>query len=272
MERRKLILPFFKTLLTNPSVILKALYHGMVQYDRKKFVNDKFQMGRGLKEIDILDLFPAFDEIVEPFSHLYGTSLPIDLAILKKLAKQFPNCEYLEIGSWRGESLANLSPNCSRCVSLSLSDNEMRAIGLNEKVISMQRFYSKALPNVTHLEGDSTKFDFSKIGKFDLIFVDGDHRFEAVKSDTINAFNLLKDENSIIIWHDYTEQYEHINWEVFAGILDGTPGNKHDSIYHITNSLCAIYYPKEIKSSSYEYPKFPDKSFKITIQGKPITP
>lgn len=242
----------------------------MVPYDRKNYVIKNFDKGAGLKEVDLLDLFPSFNEVVEPFSHLYGTSLPIDLAILKKLAKQLPDCEYLEIGSWRGESLANIAPHCKRCVSLSLSDDEMRAIGLNENVIAMQRFYSKNIPNVTHLEGDSTKFDFSKLGKFDLIFVDGDHRFEAVKSDTENVFKLLKNENSIIIWHDYTEQYEHINWEVFAGILAGAPKNTHESIYHITNSLCAIYLPKKINSTSYRYPKSPDKSFKITIEGHRI--
>ncbi len=270
MERKKLILPFLKALFTKPSVILKSLYHGMVPYDRKNYVIKNFDKGAGLKEVDLLDLFPSFNEVVEPFSHLYGTSLPIDLAILKKLAKQLPDCEYLEIGSWRGESLANIAPHCKRCVSLSLSDDEMRAIGLNENVIAMQRFYSKNIPNVTHLEGDSTKFDFSKLGKFDLIFVDGDHRFEAVKSDTENVFKLLKNENSIIIWHDYTEQYEHINWEVFAGILAGAPKNTHESIYHITNSLCAIYLPKKINSTSYRYPKSPDKSFKITIEGHRI--
>jgi len=270
MERKKLILPFFKALFTQPAVILKSLYHGIVPHDRKAFVISQFGKSNGLNEVDLLDLFPLFNEVVEPFSHLYGTSLPIDLAILKKIAKQITDCEYLEIGSWRGESLANIAPNCKRCVSLSLSDDEMRSIGLSEKVISMQRFYSKNLKNVSHLEGDSTKFDFSKIGKFDLIFVDGDHRYEAVKSDTENAFKLLKNENSIIIWHDYTEQYEHINWEVFAGILSGAPEKAHDSIYHITNSLCAIYLPHHIKSSKYDYPKFPDKSFKITIEGHRI--
>lgn len=270
MERKKLILPFFKALFTKPSVILKALYHGMVPYDRKEYVVKKYGLNKGLKEVDLLDLFPGFNETVEPFSHLYGTSLPIDLAILKQFAKRYSDCAYMEIGSWRGESLANLAPVCKRCVSISLSDDEMRGIGLSEDVIKMQRFYSKKFSNVEHFTGDSTKFDFSKIGTFDVIFVDGDHRYEAVKSDSENAFRLLKNEQSIIIWHDYTEQYEHINWEVFAGILDGSPKDKHGRIYHISNSLCAVYLPFDIASKQQTYPAYPDKTFSISIKGTRI--
>ena len=270
MDRRKLINPFIKALFTKPSVILKALYHGMVPYDRKNHVIRKYGLHNGIKEIDILDLFPDFNETIEPFSHLYGTSLPIDLAILKLFAKRFNECTYIEIGSWRGESLANLSPVCRKCTSISLSDDEMRKIGLSEDVIKMQRFYSKNLSNVEHLTGDSTKFDFSKIGKFDLIFVDGDHRYEAVKSDTANAWNLRKNEQSIIVWHDYTEQYEHINWEVLAGNLDGSPADMHGQIYHISNSLCAVYLPFAIASYDQKYPAYPNKSFSVSISGKKV--
>lgn len=266
MERKKLILPFLKALFTQPGVILKSLYHGMTVYDRKNFVIKNYGLKNGLPEIDIKDLFSQFDETVYPFSHLYGTSLPIDLAIIKKIAQGFKDCEYLEIGSWRGESLANLSPVCKRCVSISLPDDMMRSLGMSEKIIGMQRFFSKDLPNVTHIGADSTKFDYSTLGKFDVIFVDGDHRFEAVKSDTENVFKLLKDENSVIIWHDYTEHYELIDWEVFAGILAGTPKDKVGKIYHIRNSLCAIYLNKEIKSTAMDFPVRPDKAFEVKIK------
>ncbi|MFI5171714.1 MAG: class I SAM-dependent methyltransferase [Chitinophagales bacterium] len=244
---------------------MKSLYHGMVADDRKKFVENKYGFKNGLPEIDIRDMFSEFNETVYPFSHLYGTSLPIDLAIIKKLAKQFDNCEYLEIGSWRGESLANLSPVCKRCVSISLPDEQMRKLGFSEKSISMQRFFSKDLANVEHIGADSTTFDFSKLGKFDVIFVDGDHRFEAVKSDTENVFKLLRNENSVIVWHDYTEHYELIDWEVFAGILAGTPKNVHSNLYHIKNSLCAIYTRNKIKSSLMDFPARPNKDFEIII-------
>jgi len=266
MDRKKLIAPFFRALFTKPSVILKAIYHGIVIYDRKTFVEKKYNLLSGLPEIELNNLFPGFSETVDPFSHLYGTSLPIDLAVLKQFAKQFNGCEYMEIGSWRGESLANLSPVCKRCVSISLSDKEMKEIGLSERTIAMQRFFSKDLPNVEHIGSNSMKFDFSSIGKFDLIFVDGYHRFEAVKSDTENVFKLLKNENSIIVWHDYTEHYELIDWEVFSGILDGTPKGKIKNLYHIKNTLCAVYINKEIPHNTQNFPAIPNKRFSVNIK------
>lgn len=172
----------------------------------------------------------------------------------------------MQIGSWRGESLANLSPVCKRCVSISLSDQEMKEFGLSDRTIAMQRFFSKDLSNVEHIGSNSMKFDFSKVGKFDLIFVDGDHRFEAVKSDTQNVFKLLKNENSIIVWHDYTEHYELIDWEVFSGILDGTPKDKIKNLYHIKNTLCAVYINKEIPHTSKNFPSIPNNRFSINIK------
>ena len=266
MERKKLVIPFIKTLFTNPGVILKALYHGMVEEDRKQFVQKQYNMSNGLPEVDLKDLFGSFDEKIDTFSHLYGTSLPIDLAIIKKIAMGIPNCDYLEIGSWRGESLANIAPVVKRCVSVSLSDELMRQFGISEEAIKVQRFFSHNIPNIEHIGADSTKFDFSKLGKFDLIFVDGDHRFEAVKSDTTNVFNLLKDENSIILWHDYTKNYEQINWEVFSGMLAGIPKDKLPHVYHITNSLLAIYTTKNVKTSRYSFPSYPNKKFTLTFK------
>ena len=88
MDRKKLIIPFFKALFTKPSVILKSIYHGIVIYDRKNYIKKKYNLLSGLPEIELQDLFPNFSETVDPFSHLYGTSLPIDLAVLKQFAKQ----------------------------------------------------------------------------------------------------------------------------------------------------------------------------------------
>jgi hypothetical protein len=191
--------------------------------------------------------------------------------LLKQLAAGYKNCKYLEIGTWRGESISNVAEVASECYSLSLSDKEMHAIGWGEPFTKVQRFFSKNLPNVKHVEGNSMHFDFSSLGtKFDLIFVDGDHRYEAVKSDTQNVFRLLRDENSIIVWHDYAIQYEHIDWNVFAGILDGAPPEKRGQIYHVANTLCAIYTSKPVKAFRRVYPAVPDKEFSIRIKSSRI--
>lgn len=271
MKKIQLIIPFIKILFTRPSVIFKALYHAVINFDRQKFVENKYGLKNGLPELDLLELFPVFNGTVSPFTHLYGTSLPIDMLILKSLAQKFTVCDYMEIGTWRGESIANLSPVCNQCVSISLSDDDMRRFGFSEKHIQVQRFFSKDLINVKHIEANSRIFDFHSLDqKFDLIFVDGDHSFDGVKNDTQKVFELLKNENSIIIWHDYTTQYELIDWEVFAGILEGTPKEKRKNIYHITNSLCAIYINGDFKTGVMDFPAMPDKKFEITIAASKL--
>ncbi|MBK9730860.1 MAG: class I SAM-dependent methyltransferase [Chitinophagaceae bacterium] len=268
MKKIKLIIPFINTLFTNPSAIFKALYHVVVANDSKKMVAGKFNMTAGLREVDLLHLFPGFKTEVSVFTNLYGASLPIDMAILKLLAQRFSNGDYLEFGTWRGESMANIAPFTRSAVSISLSNEDMGKLGWGKEFQQMQRLFSGDLKNVKHIEANSMHFDFASLHqKFDLIFIDGDHSYEGVKSDTKNSFQLLKNENSIIVWHDYTSNYEHINWEVFAGILDGAPEEKRKNIYHISNSLCAIYLNQPIESRPFKYPYFPDKNFKMTIEA-----
>lgn len=269
MKKTKLILPFLRLMFRQPSIILKALYHTVVKYDSERWVKEHAEMSGGLPQIDILKLFPDFNETVDPFTNLYGTSLPIDLAVLKRFAARFPECNYLEIGTWRGESLANVSPLCKHCVSISLSDEDMGKFGWGKPFQKMQRIFSKHLSNVTHIEANSRTMDFSKLDqKFDLIFVDGDHSYEGVASDSKNVMQLLRDQHSIIIWHDYTSNYEHINWEVFRGILAGVPKDKHHKLFHISNTLCAVYLNDEYDAYAADYPAIPVNNFITTIHIK----
>lgn len=267
MKNFKLFFSLLKIFFTSPSVVFKSLLHTVNIAKSKKIVERKFRFEEGLPVLDLLDVFPEFQETVNPFTHLYGTSLPVDMAVLRGLAKEYSSCEYLEIGSWRGESLANVAPFCSRCVSVSLSNEQMRQFGMNERMISMQRYFSRDIKNVQHIEANSREFDFSTLGKFDLIFVDGDHTMEGVRSDTEKVFQLLKSENSVIVWHDYTANYEQINWEVFAGILEGCPAEKRNSIYHISNTLCAVYMNTDLPARKANFPEDPSNTFEISIRG-----
>ncbi|MBI2270697.1 MAG: class I SAM-dependent methyltransferase [Bacteroidetes bacterium] len=271
MNRLGLILPFLRILLTRPSIILKSLYHIVINTNRKDHVIGKYNMPNGLPQLDILDLLPGLNETIDNYTNLAGTSFPIDMVILKQLAKKYTDCDYFEIGTWRGESISNVASVAKKCVSLSLSNKEMNELGYGEKFTRVQRFFSKDLSNVEHVEANSKTFDFEKLGqKFDLIFVDGDHSYDGVKIDTQNVFNLLKNENSIIVWHDYGTSYETIDWEVLAGILDGTPEEKRGSLYQISNSLCAIYIKGDFKTKVLDYPTYPDKKFKISISAQKI--
>lgn len=253
-------------IIKQPSLLNKVLDDADIN---KNEVIKKYHLEKGLKTVDITELLPNFDVTIEPYAALDGGSTPIDLALLKGLAASKQNCDYFEIGTWRGESVSNVASVAKNCVTLNLPDELLLQMGLDKKYVDMHRFYSKHLKNVTHLQGNSLTYDYKSLNKkFDLIFIDGDHHYESVKNDTQNAFSLLKDENSIIVWHDYGNNPGDIRWDVFRGILDGTPSDKIKDLYRVSNTLCAIYC-KGVKNAEYiPDNSIPKKHFSIAVKAK----
>ena len=253
-------------IITQPSLLNKVLDDDNVNRNE---VIKKYTLDKGLKTVDLTELLPNFDITIEPYAALDGGSTPIDLALLKGLAAAKQNCDYFEIGTWRGESVANVASVAKNCITLNLPDETLLKMGFDKKYVDLHRFYSKNLKNVIHLQGDSLTYDYKSLNqKFDLIFIDGDHHYESVKSDTENAFSLLKDENSIIVWHDYGNNPSDIRWDVLRGILDGTPSDKIKNLYRVSNTLCAIY-SKGVKNAEYiPNNSIPKKHFSITVKAK----
>ncbi|MGL4598106.1 MAG: class I SAM-dependent methyltransferase [Bacteroidia bacterium] len=251
---------------------MKALLQYTLVKQCKDHIANKYQLANGLKQIDFLDLLPDFKEEIDNYSFLDGTSRISDIALLRSLARRFPDGRYLEIGTWRGESLSNIAPLMKEVISLSFDEADMRKVGMPETAIKASRFFSKNISNHTGILHNSQTYDFSALEKTcDLIFVDADHKYPGVTIDTRNAFKLLRDKQAIIVWHDYGKSLEEINWEVFRGILDGAPSDEHrKNIFHVSNTLCAIYLhnpPATFRTSE----KFvPNKKFSLTISGSRI--
>ena len=258
----------FSLIISKPYLLNKIIDD---EGNKQKYVEDKYNLPDGLPVVDILTLFPNFEDAISPYSFLDGSCLPTDMALLHGLAKK-TNCkDYFEIGTWRGESVAIVSDVAENCTTLNLPDEEMRKMNLNEDYIRLHRFFSKDLKNVTHLQANSLTFDFSQFyGKFDFVFVDGDHHYESVLSDTKNAFKLLKDENSIIVWHDYGISPETVRWSVLAGIMDACPPEKRNKIYHVSNTLCAFYTNENFNTYPLKANQAPEKYFSISISSKKL--
>ena len=270
MRLVRLIIFTFKAMFTNIRAFANALYHYSEEANWKRYVTVKKGYKKGLPTIDLLDILPDFNESIKDYTYMDGTSRVTDIAVLKAIAKKFKNCQYLEIGSFRGESLVNVAEVAAECVSISLSDKEMNELGLGVHV-KLQRFFSKDLKNVEHIQHNSLTYDFSQLNKkFDLIFIDGDHTYKAVKKDTENAFKLLKDENSIIVWHDYGRSYNLENWNTIAAMIDGAPEDKRNKIYHISNTICSIFINKKFETSFPISTDFPNKTFSVSISAKKI--
>jgi len=221
----------------------------------------------GLPTADLLDILPGFEETVDPYTFLEGGSLPIDLALVKALARKYEHCRYLEIGTWRGESAANVATVAEECVTIDLPEEELTQRGFSGGFIANRRFFSKGFGNIEHVNHDSRTIDLATLGKFDLIFLDGDHDSESVRIDTQNAFQMLRDDNSAIVWHDYGTTPERVWWSVLAGILDGCPADKRASLYHVSNTLCAVYTGGKFETGFEAFPRVPDKRFTVAISA-----
>lgn len=237
----------------------------------KKKVSENYGLGDGLPLLHLETLFPGFQETVSPYAYLSGATMPIDIALLKSLARRQNAQSYFEIGTWRGESVANVASVVPNCVTLNLSREEIVQFTHNELYADAHARFSKHLDNVTHLQGNSQTFDFTPHRhQYDMVFIDGDHHSEAVKRDTQTAFKLLRDEKSVIVWHDYGYDPETIRWSVLDAIWEGTPEEKRRHLYHVANTMCAIYLPESLPTEKLVPHAKPKHYYEVSLKSHPF--
>jgi len=266
-KRKRQATTLLRAILLHPKKTLLQIIEWKSQ-EKNRYIIKKYGIAE-LPTIDLLDVLPNPDETITRYSFLEGASLPTDIILLKGIARWYPQCRYLEIGTWRGESLANVASIATHSTSVDLSPEELRQRNLSENFIQNQGFFIKDLANVQRIFHDSTSFDFSSLNDvFDLIFVDGDHHYDAVRSDTMNAYKLLRNEHSTLVWHDYGFSTEQVRSEVLAAILDGLPPAEHANLYHVSNTLCVILTKKIFRARTISYPSIPDKIFTIKINAQ----
>ncbi|MCE9537814.1 MAG: hypothetical protein K8R85_01170 [Bacteroidetes bacterium] len=149
MNKLSKLLKAITLIIRQPALLNKVLDDSDVN---KQQVIETYHLPKGLKTIDIRDLLPDFTETVEPYCSIDGGSTPFDLALLKGLAKRKTDCNYFEIGTWRGESAANVASVAKNVVTLNLPDEEMLKMGLDKRYVGLHRFFSNGLKNVTPVQ------------------------------------------------------------------------------------------------------------------------
>lgn len=262
MNRISKTIKALSSIIRNPWLLNKVLddNHRWERYVGKKY---------GISSLPVVypdKLFSNEEIVVSPYSFMEGGSLPTDLLLLKGLARSINSCAYFEIGTWRGESVANVASEAETCFTLDLSEEELKSLGKPDQYISQQRILSQGLANVTHLEGNSSSYDFSQLNrKFDLVFIDGDHHYGSIVNDTKKVFGHLVHDESIVVWHDYAWDPVNVRYESMAAILDALPGEKHKDLYHFGNSLSALYHPAGLGNIAEQLSIKPRKTFTLTI-------
>lgn len=231
------------------------------------YVHQKFGPNPDLPLIQLNDLIPELTDDLEVITSFDGGCLPTDLSLLKALCRKSPESRYFEIGTWRGESVANVSNIAAECLTLDLTEEEM----IRKKFSDSHRNRIGALPegiaHLTHLKGDSMKIDFAVLNQqFDVIFIDGDHRYHYVKNDTKNVFRHLVHDRSIVVWHDYFYSPGLLRFEVLAGILDGVPEQYKQYLYCVSSSKCAIFIREPILSREPHPAAMYEETFRVTLK------
>jgi len=253
----------FQLILKKPALLNLVLDY---EENYKKLVLEKYNLTSGLKRIHF-DQFLSEVNTVDPFTFLEGGSLPTDYLLLSALSKKLNRPTCFEIGTWRGESALNMERFAKHVYTLNLSPDELKQLGFDKAYADMQGSMCKGKETITQLWGNSFNFNFEEYkSRCDLVFVDGDHHYKSVVNDTKIAFDLIRNDESVIVWHDYGNGTETVRWEVLLGILDGTPEEKRKHLYAVNNTLCAIYYPYPVESFTASFPQSPENIYKVIIE------
>lgn len=174
------------------------------------------------------------------------------LVISQLIAARKPRTCF-EIGTFDGRTTLNLAVNADpecHVYTLDLPPQELDKTKLEiatgdskfiDKEASGTRFSSSPLArNITQLYGDSATFDYSPYeGKMDVVFVDGAHSYDYVKSDTEVALRLLKPEGGLILWHDYSSPYWKDLTLAMNELYQDNPEFK--TMRHVTGTVLVVW-------------------------------
>lgn len=185
---------------------------------------------------------------LKELTFIIGGSGVLDYAFLKVLAIVFNCKKYLEIGTYIGESINILSDFCEKLYSITAPMNAEFSMRKWCQMKNMPDFTERLTysDKIEHYFIDSKQFDFTKVqDDIDLYFIDGDHSYRGVFSDTKNIFNTRK-KDSIVVWHDFKSGGNVYNSDVVGAVRDVL---KEDfkNVYVTNNNLCGVYIPEKYR-------------------------
>jgi predicted O-methyltransferase YrrM len=199
----------------------KTLKQSQITPTRKifQYLGDKHGGSQTLPSRKIEEVFPKFASstitLFHPSLTPTGVRL-IELILFAYLASSLEDVAFFEIGTSEGRTARNIALNLGSRGRLTTIDLPVKQPGMTEmpafqreEILLANAAYLKALPpdvlgKLIFLSGDSTQFDYSEhLGKYDVVFVDGNHSSEAVLADANTARRLARLEGGLVFFHDY---------------------------------------------------------------------
>lgn len=168
-----------------------------------------------LPKITLQELFAGIQTmrlpmtVIPPDDH----ELPADEYLcMAGLVKALAPRRVFEIGTNRGRTtrlFGEMSPAGAKIYTLDLPPEEMLTgqcfPEARRELIGEAYRKSPVRRKITQLYGNSHTFNFSPYaGRMDLVFIDGDHSYQGVKSDTEHALKMLAP-GGVILWDDYIQ-------------------------------------------------------------------
>lgn len=183
---------------------------------------------------------------LDNLTYLTGGSSLLDYVFLKAIILKFNLQTYLEIGTFMGESIAAISDLAKKCYSISLPDQSLDSFFKKINKRNFSRYFSYKKNNIIHYQQDSKLFNFEQFDEeIDLVFIDGDHSYEAIIADTVNIFNFINPKNTIVVWHDFKDYRNMYRMTTVNAVLNGVPKDYHNNIFSVDRNMCGVFLPEK---------------------------
>jgi hypothetical protein len=197
------------------------------------------------------EVFPEEVRFFMPLAQGSGSLLSLESLLLIKLMRITRPKYLFEFGTYKGLTtrllLANLpsAPEVTgeRIFTLDLPALENvhfqgTDVDLAREALGFERKYLGE-PNkhlVKQILQDSMTFDGSQYaGKFQFIFIDGNHEVDYVRKDTENSFKMFSGDKGCVIWHDYGHPEFPQNTQYIEDL------GREMTVYHVEHTKMAFH-------------------------------
>jgi predicted O-methyltransferase YrrM len=184
----------------------------------------------------LAELFPGIEDVSVPvgaINEMTGLPNKVDMLYVCAIARGLGAKRIFEFGTYMGRTTFYLAQSVPGAEVYTLNLPVAQA-GKYAPYVGAYLDRRGKPANIHQLFADSRTFEVGALGQaMDLVFIDGDHSYGMVESDTGKALEMLSP-GGTIIWHDYAAKTPG----VYRFIRDFS---KARSVFHVRNTALAVY-------------------------------